>query len=131
MNKQETIRSMKLFLFDLDGTLYLGDQLYPFTTRLLRRIREIGGRSLYMTNNSSKSVEDYVEKLGKLGTFFKTAFGFGKNGFIGVQDKISLMNNMYLMILAVICCFPILSSIKTTAFINGSWALISGLSVRE
>ena len=54
----------------------------------------------------------YFEKLGKLGTFFKTAFGFGKNGFIGVQDKISLMNNMYLMILAVICCFPILSSIK-------------------
>ncbi|SEH81779.1 alginate O-acetyltransferase complex protein AlgI [Ruminococcus flavefaciens] len=54
----------------------------------------------------------YFEKLGKLGTFFKTAFGFGKNGFIAVQDKISLMNNMYLMILAVICCFPILSSIK-------------------
>jgi alginate O-acetyltransferase complex protein AlgI len=54
----------------------------------------------------------YFEELGKLGTFFKTAFGFGKNGFIAVQDKISLMNNMYLMILAVICCFPILSSIK-------------------
>ena len=67
MNKQETIRSMKLFLFDLDGTLYLGEQLYPFTTELLRRIRETGGRSLYMTNNSSKSVEAYIKKLAKLG----------------------------------------------------------------
>ena len=67
MNKQETIRRMKLFLFDLDGTLYLGDQLYPFTIDLIRRIRETGGRSLYMTNNSSKSVEDYVLKLNKLG----------------------------------------------------------------
>ena len=67
MNKQETIRRMKLFLFDLDGTLYLGEQLYPFTIDLLRRIRETGGRSLYMTNNSSKSVEDYIRKLEKLG----------------------------------------------------------------
>ena len=67
MNKQETIRRMKLFLFDLDGTLYLGDQLYPFTIDLLRRIRQTGGRSLYMTNNSSKSVEDYIRKLRKLG----------------------------------------------------------------
>ena len=67
MNKQETIRRMKLFLFDLDGTLYLGEQLYPFTIDLLRHIRETGGRSLYMTNNSSKSVEDYICKLRKLG----------------------------------------------------------------
>lgn len=67
MNKQETIRSMKLFLFDLDGTLYLGDRLYPFTSALLRRIRETGGRSLYMTNNSSRSVEDYIRKLENLG----------------------------------------------------------------
>ena len=67
MNKQETIRRMKLFLFDLDGTLYLGEQLYPFTIDLLRRIRETGGRILYMTNNSSKSVEDYIRKLERLG----------------------------------------------------------------
>lgn len=67
MNKQEIIRRMKLFLFDLDGTLYLGEQLYPFTIDLLRRIRETGGRSLYMTNNSSKSVEDYIRKLERLG----------------------------------------------------------------
>ena len=54
----------------------------------------------------------YFESLPKLGTFFRTAFGFGKNGFIAMQDKISLMNNMYLIIVAVIFCFPILSSIK-------------------
>ena len=67
MLNQETIRSMKLFLFDMDGTLYLGDRLFGFTTALLRRIRETGGRYLFMTNNSSKSVEDYIRKLGKLG----------------------------------------------------------------
>ena len=67
MNLQETIRSMKLYLFDMDGTLYLGDRLYPFTIDLLRRIRETGGRYLFMTNNSSKSVEDYIRKLDRLG----------------------------------------------------------------
>ena len=67
MLNQETIRSMKLFLFDMDGTLYLGDQLFDFTPGLLRRIRQTGGRYLFMTNNSSKSVEDYIRKLENMG----------------------------------------------------------------
>ena len=67
MLNHETIRSMKLFLFDMDGTIYLGDELFDFTTSLLRRIRETGGRYLFMTNNSSKSVEDYIRKLQKMG----------------------------------------------------------------
>ena len=67
MEKKECLQSMKLFLFDMDGTLYLGDRLYSFTTELLQTIREKGGRYLFMTNNSSKSVEDYIKKLHKLG----------------------------------------------------------------
>ncbi|MCR5599739.1 MAG: MBOAT family protein [Ruminococcus sp.] len=54
----------------------------------------------------------YFEDLGKLGTFFRTAFGFGKNGFIAMQDKISFINNIYLLAAAVICCFPIISFIR-------------------
>ncbi len=67
MDKRTTIRKMKLFLFDMDGTLYLGDRLFDFTIPLLRRIRQTGGRYLFMTNNSSKGVEDYIRKLKKLG----------------------------------------------------------------
>ena len=67
MIHQETIRRMKLYLFDMDGTIYLGDELFDFTISLLRRIRETGGRYLFMTNNSSKSVEDYIQKLRKMG----------------------------------------------------------------
>ena len=66
MNK-ETISKMRLFLFDMDGTLYLGNQLFNFTIPLLDAIRTSGGTYLFMTNNSSKSVEDYIEKLKKLG----------------------------------------------------------------
>ena len=63
----EMFSKYNLFLFDMDGTLYLGDQLYDFTKELLAKIREKGKRYLFMTNNSSKSVADYVKKLAKLG----------------------------------------------------------------
>ena len=54
----------------------------------------------------------YFEDLGKLGTFFKTIFGFGGNGLIGLQDKISVINNMYLLIAAVVCCFPLIETLR-------------------
>ena len=63
----EQIKEIRLFLFDMDGTLYLGNQLYPFTKELLKTIRDTGRDYLFTTNNSSKSPEDYVKKLAKLG----------------------------------------------------------------
>lgn len=63
----EKISDIKLFLFDMDGTLYLGDRLYDFTRELLGRIRETGRDYMFMTNNSSKSVADYIKKLDRLG----------------------------------------------------------------
>ena len=59
----ERIKNIKLFLFDMDGTLYLGNRLYDFTTQLLEAIKKSGGRYMFMTNNSSKSVKAYIEKL--------------------------------------------------------------------
>ena len=67
MEKKELLRSKKLYLFDMDGTLYLGNRLYDFTLELLDTLKATGRRYLFMTNNSSKSVEDYVRKLGALG----------------------------------------------------------------
>lgn len=54
----------------------------------------------------------YFEDLGKLGSFFKSAFGFAGNKLIGIQDKIAFMNNIYLLALALVCCFPIIEGIK-------------------
>ncbi len=67
MELSNALKNISLYLFDMDGTLYLGDRLYDFTTDLLQTIRATGGRYLFMTNNSSKSVEDYIKKLAKLG----------------------------------------------------------------
>ena len=59
----ERLSKIKLFLFDMDGTLYLGDRLYDFTPALLEAIKKSGGKYMFMTNNSSKSVVDYIKKL--------------------------------------------------------------------
>ena len=67
MDVKNLVHSTKLYLFDMDGTLYLGNRLYDFTIELLKEIRRTGGKYLFMTNNSSKSVVDYVTKLEKLG----------------------------------------------------------------
>ena len=57
----------KLFLLDMDGTIYLDETLFPGTIPFLQGVRARGGRYLFLTNNSSKSVDAYVEKLARLG----------------------------------------------------------------
>ena len=67
MNQNEQIQNIQLFLFDQDGTLYLGSRLYDFTIPLLEKIKATGRRYMFMTNNSSKSVADYIRKLAAMG----------------------------------------------------------------
>ena len=61
------LRNKKLWLFDMDGTIYLGNQVFPGTVPLFTEIRRRGARYMLVTNNSSKSVETYVEKVRKMG----------------------------------------------------------------
>ena len=63
----EPLREKKLWLFDMDGTIYEENRLFDGTLDLLRLIRERGGRSVFITNNSSKSVTDYIRKVGEMG----------------------------------------------------------------
>ncbi len=62
-----TLKNKQLFLLDMDGTLYLDDNLFDGCLEFLHRIRENGGRYLFLTNNSSKSVKVYIDKLARLG----------------------------------------------------------------
>ena len=64
---KSALKNIKLFLFDQDGTLYLGNRLYPFTIEMLETIKAHGAKYMFVTNNSSKSVKVYIEKLARLG----------------------------------------------------------------
>ena len=57
------LSSKRLFLFDIDGTIAVGDTLYPGTRDLLDYIRSVGGAAYYITNNSTRSNGDYVKKF--------------------------------------------------------------------
>lgn len=63
----QNLRNIKLFLLDMDGTIYLGDDLFDGTEDFLEHVKRIGGRYIFLTNNSSRSVDRYIEKLGKMG----------------------------------------------------------------
>ncbi len=57
----------KLFLLDMDGTIYLDNELFDGTLEFLDRVKSKGGKYLFLTNNSSKSKSAYVDKLKKIG----------------------------------------------------------------
>jgi len=55
------------YIFDLDGTIYLGDELLPGVKRLIPKLRELGKRVIFLSNNPTKDPQMYAEKLGQLG----------------------------------------------------------------
>lgn len=57
----------QLFLFDIDGTLCLGDTWIDGARELLALLKAQGKHYLFLTNNSTKSQLDYVEKFQKMG----------------------------------------------------------------
>ena len=65
MNK--TIDSKKLYIFDQDGTIYLGGIVFECAVKFINHLRESGKRVLFFTNNASHSPEFYLEKLTRLG----------------------------------------------------------------
>ena len=63
----ELLRDKKLYVFDMDGTIYLGKIVFDFAIRFIEHLRASGRRVLFFTNNASHSTEFYVEKLTRLG----------------------------------------------------------------
>ena len=57
----------KLYIFDMDGTIYLGYQVFPFAIRFINNLRAAGKKVLFFTNNASHTTDFYVNKLTKLG----------------------------------------------------------------
>jgi HAD superfamily hydrolase (TIGR01450 family) len=61
------LKSIKHLALDLDGTLYLGGRLFDFTRGFLETLKKLGIGRTFFTNNSSKSTQEYVQKLNGMG----------------------------------------------------------------
>ena len=63
----DKLKNTELFLFDMDGTLYLGDNVYEGAVELMEDLPRLGKKYIYLTNNSSRAGEDYITRLRRLG----------------------------------------------------------------
>ncbi|MBE7082991.1 MAG: HAD-IIA family hydrolase [Clostridiales bacterium] len=84
------LANKKLYLFDMDGTIYLENSLFDGVKELLSNIELNGGKYVFITNNSSKSVIDYVQKLKKMGLDVET-----ENFFTSTQATIVMLKDKY------------------------------------
>jgi 4-nitrophenyl phosphatase len=55
------------YLFDLDGTIYLGEDLLPGAKRLIDELRSRGTAVRFLSNNATKDPQQYADKLARLG----------------------------------------------------------------
>ena len=74
----------KLYLLDIDGTISLDATLFEGSLDFLNWVNEIGGKYIFITNNSTTSIADYVEKFTKMGVkvdetnFLTSSFVMGR-----------------------------------------------------
>ncbi len=61
------IKEKKLYLLDMDGTIYNDGTLFDGAKEFLADIKDRGAKYVFITNNSSKSVDDYVKKVRGMG----------------------------------------------------------------
>lgn len=87
----DVLKTKKLYLFDMDGTIYRENDLFDGVIELLNTIKAKGGRFAFITNNPSKSVKDYIKKLNRLGID-----GIDKdNFFTSAQASIMIMKEKF------------------------------------
>lgn len=63
----EILKNKKLYIFDMDGTVYMEDSVFPFAVDFIHKLRNSGRRILFFTNNASKNISVYFDKLNKMG----------------------------------------------------------------
>lgn len=89
-NSVSDLYKKKLFLFDMDGTIYEDEKVFDGTLELLKIIEELDGHYVFITNNSSKSVRDYILRVNRLG--IKADIN---NFFTSVQATVAYLKSNY------------------------------------
>jgi len=111
----ETIKKKNVFLFDMDGTLYIDDKLIKGASEFLNLLKRKGYKRFFFTNNSSKTREEYFHKLRGFGinanreeiitsnritaTYLKENFPKGRILYMGNFETASEIKNLGLNII--------------------------------
>ena len=64
---RKRLRAVRHFVLDMDGTVYLGSRVFPWTGPFLALLRDRGAGYTFVTNNNSRGVEEYAARLRSLG----------------------------------------------------------------
>lgn len=68
-DRERKLKNITCFALDMDGTVYLGEQWIEGAREFLDAVEKAGKKYVFLTNNSSKGPENYIEKLAKMGLF--------------------------------------------------------------
>lgn len=63
----EILKNKKLYIFDMDGTIYLGNNIFSYAIRFIENLRKSGKKVLFFTNNASRAKKTYYDRLEKMG----------------------------------------------------------------
>ncbi|MGQ9856183.1 MAG: HAD-IIA family hydrolase [Fervidobacterium sp.] len=66
-NAKERIRKCKLFILDIDGTFYISGKLFDGSKRFYEAIKSQSRKMVFLTNNSNRTLESYVEEFKNMG----------------------------------------------------------------
>ena len=64
---RQKLQGIRCFVLDMDGTIYLGENLFPYTKDFLAAVEKSGRGFCFFTNNSSKDTDTYLQKLARMG----------------------------------------------------------------
>lgn len=67
MSAEESVPLFEAYLFDIDGTIYLGDELLPGVQRTISTLRGMGRHLRFLSNNPTRDPQMYADKLTRLG----------------------------------------------------------------
>ena len=67
MNPLKSAKLYEAYIFDLDGTVYLGDALLPTAAETITALRGLGKRAVFLSNNPTQTRHDYAARLTRLG----------------------------------------------------------------
>ncbi len=81
------LRNVELFVLDMDGTIHIDGEIFPWTLPFLNRIRDLGKKYVFLTNNSSKGPEDYEEDLKKMGIQDPKVYTSGEATAFYIKEK--------------------------------------------